>query len=140
MKKPNNYFLDPTFTGFPSQSETLIEVLRNHPIWYALSAHKPIAETYATQFLLSAYDCNMEDVGITIVGYVLHPKVKNLIPLQISVDDLRTALNLPQLEFYAPTPDDNELMEFLRFHSYTPDPTKPLRKRTDFRRKGLPPI
>ena len=143
VKKPNNYYLQPSPSGFPEFTYPLLEILRNHPLHYALSATKPTPETYITQFLLSSYVCTLEGVGLSIVGYVSHPTVKSLVPLEVNVDTLRTALHLPTLEAlnlddFAQSPTDSELMEFLAFHSYAS--IKPITKRTEFKRKGLPPL
>ena len=64
-------------------------------------------------------------------------------PIVLNVNTLRTALHLPSLESlnldaFAPTPTDDELIQFLEFHSYAAQ-TK-IVKRTQFKRKGLPPI
>ena len=143
VKKPNNYYLAPVSDGFPAIANPLLEVLRNHPLYYALSATNSVPETYLTQFLLSSYVCNLDDAGLSIVGYASHPTVKSLVPLEVNVTTLRSALNLPTLESqnltrFSPSPSDSELLEFLAFHSYTS--AKPITKRTEFKRKGLPPL
>ena len=141
VKKPNNYFFVPSSTGFPESTFPLIEILRNHPLFFALSATKPTPESYLTQFLLSSYITTLDNSGLTIVGYVSHPFNKSLVPLELNVDQLRIALRLPSLESlnlssFAPTPTEKELIEFLEFHSYA----VPITKRTQFRRKCLPPV
>ncbi|KAJ9547376.1 hypothetical protein OSB04_019919 [Centaurea solstitialis] len=138
VKKSNNQYLVPNLKSFPADAADWFEVLRNHPIYYALTATVQIPETYVTQFLLSSYVCKFKDEGLTIAGYSSDRKEKKMVSLTMNVNDLRQALHLEELETYDDTPTDEELIEFLKFLSYTPDATKPLIKRGDFRRKGLP--
>ena len=58
----------------------------------------------------------------------------------MNMNDLRTALHLDERSEYDDSPTDDELIEFLKWLSYTADDGKPLRKRGDFCRKGLPPL
>ncbi|KAJ9544429.1 hypothetical protein OSB04_024136 [Centaurea solstitialis] len=111
VKKPNNYYLALSSNGFPSYTYTQLEILQNHPLTYALTTTKEVPETYLTQTMAKHH-------RLCISSQALHLLVR---------------------ETYAATPADDELMEFLKFHSDTPDPKKPLKKRNDFRRKGLPP-
>ena len=141
VKKPNNYYLHPKSNGFPEYTDQLLQILRNHYIHYALSATKPAAETYLTQFLLSSYVCNHEEAGLSIIGYAHHPNRKPFATLYMNVVTLREALQLPteedlKLEQYSPSPSESELMELLEFLSYTEDDKHPLKKRGDFRRMG----
>ncbi|KAJ9545008.1 hypothetical protein OSB04_024715 [Centaurea solstitialis] len=53
VKKSNNHYLVPNLKSFPADAADWFEVLRNHPIYYALTATVQIPETYVTQFLLS---------------------------------------------------------------------------------------
>ncbi|KAJ9544079.1 hypothetical protein OSB04_023786 [Centaurea solstitialis] len=120
--------------------ENITLVLRNHPLYFALTARVEVPETYLTQFLLSAYVCNIEDEGLSIVGYTADSKGKKMISLSMNVNDLRSTLQLEELSEYDDTPTNEEMIEFLNFLSYTPDDNLPLIKRGDFRRKGLPPL
>ncbi|KAJ9544872.1 LOW QUALITY PROTEIN: hypothetical protein OSB04_024579 [Centaurea solstitialis] len=140
VKKSNNQYLVPNLKSFPTEAADWIEVLRNHPIYYALTATIEVPETYVTQFLLSSYVCQYEDEGLTITGYTGDRKGKKMISLTLNVNDFRQALHLEELEEFDDTPTAEELIEFLKFLSYTPDADKPLIKRGDFRRKGLPPM
>ncbi|KAJ9566359.1 LOW QUALITY PROTEIN: hypothetical protein OSB04_002325 [Centaurea solstitialis] len=81
-----------------------------------------------------------EDEGLTIAGYTADRKGKKMVSLTMNVNDLRQALHLEELEKFDNTPTNEELIEFLKFFSYTPDDDKPLIKRGDFRRKGLHPM
>jgi len=140
IKKANNHYLVPKIDTFPDGAGNLFEVLRHHQIFYALTAHVEVPETYLTQFLLSAYVCQLVEGGLSIVGYTSDAKGKKMVPLEMNVNDLRTALHLEELSEYDDSPTDDELIEFLKWLSYTADEGKPLRKRGDFRRKGLPPL
>src|SRR5581483_2532657 len=73
-------------------------------------------------------------------GYVGDKHRRKLVPLNLNVKNLRPALKLPEHDIYDATPSDDELIEFLKFLSYSTDDNKPLVKRGDFRRKGLPPM
>ncbi|KAJ9544230.1 hypothetical protein OSB04_023937 [Centaurea solstitialis] len=74
---------------FPDSAFVIIRnsILRNHPISYALTATTRVAETYATQFLLSSYVCHHEDEGLSIIGYALHQTQKSFATLHLIVDD-----------------------------------------------------
>ncbi|KAJ9536501.1 hypothetical protein OSB04_un000338 [Centaurea solstitialis] len=145
QRKPNNHYLAPKVNGFPEYTDLMIQVLRNHPLSYALTATTLIPETYATQFLLTSYVCNHEEFGLCIVGYVLHPKNNTFVTLHPNADLLRTSLHLLDLEAlalddYDVVPSEDELLGFLRFLNYREDDKHPLNKRGDFRRLGLPPL
>ncbi|KAJ9539240.1 hypothetical protein OSB04_031973 [Centaurea solstitialis] len=91
-KKSNNHYLAPKTNGFPENTDLMIQVLRNHPLRFALTSTTPIAETNVTKFLFSSY-------GMP------------------SIPDLE-ALALDEFD---PTPSDEELMGFLRFLNYRVD-------------------
>ena len=55
--------------------------------------------------------------GITIMGYVTHPKRRSMVPLQLNVNDLRGALQLPVHAIYDVAPIDEDIMEFLKLRS-----------------------
>ncbi|KAJ9552865.1 LOW QUALITY PROTEIN: hypothetical protein OSB04_016910 [Centaurea solstitialis] len=145
QQKSNNHYLAPKVNGFPEYTDLMIQVLRNHPLSYALSATTPTPETYATQFLLSSYVCNHEEYGICIVGYVLHPENKTYVTFHLNADLLRSSLHLPDLEALAlddfdVVPSKDELLGFMRFLNYKEDDKHPLNKRGDFCIMGLPPL
>ncbi|KAJ9544186.1 LOW QUALITY PROTEIN: hypothetical protein OSB04_023893 [Centaurea solstitialis] len=69
LVKKSNHYLVPNLKSFPTEAADWFEVLRNHPIYYALTATVEVPETYVTQFLLSSYVCQYEDEGLTITRY-----------------------------------------------------------------------
>ncbi|KAJ9544411.1 hypothetical protein OSB04_024118 [Centaurea solstitialis] len=139
IKKPNNRYPIPNVNSFPKGAANLFEVLRNHQIYYALTTHVKLPKTYLTQFLLSAYVCDLDESGFSIVGYTSDQKGKKMVLLQMNVSNLSNALHLIKHDEYDASPSDEELIEFLKFLSYTPDDDKPLIKRRG-KRKGLPPL
>ena len=56
--------------------------------------------------------CQLVDGGLSIVGYTSDAKGKKMIPLEMNVNDLRTALHLDELSEYDDSPTDDELVEF----------------------------
>ncbi|KAJ9546948.1 LOW QUALITY PROTEIN: hypothetical protein OSB04_019491 [Centaurea solstitialis] len=116
LKKPNNHYLVPKLNAFPTKAAIL---LRNHEIFHALTAHVDVPETYLTQFLLSAYVCDLVGEGLSIVGYTSDSKGKKMVSMEMNVNDLRLNLQLSERDEYDDTPTNEELIEFLHFLSYT---------------------